>query len=170
MPDWNCCWPGGSWHTKCTDSGPYTWHDGWHLCKEQNDAERRRAHGDAQGHFGRGMSRVCPHASAKVVDGPTGSGISVVYVVYGASGGETSSIDFFGKHGLDEMTKIDGGTSVQVLRPQHHRLSRVRRTGLLYGTASCAQASSAPRLSARCSEGAPDPNLQKVGRAPDKPA
>ena len=64
------------------------------------------------------MSRVCPHASAKVVDGPTGSGISVVYLVYGASGGETSHIEFFGKHGLDEMTKIDGGTSVQILRPQ----------------------------------------------------
>ena len=119
MPDWNCCWSGGSWHGKCTESGPFTWHDGWHLCKEQNDAERRRAHGDAQGHFGRGMSRVCPHASSRVVDGPRGSGISVVYVVYGASGSETMNIDFFGKHGLDEMTKIDGGTSVQVLRPQH---------------------------------------------------
>ena len=69
MPDWNCCWSGGSWHGKCSDSA-YTWHNGWHLCKEQNDAERRRAHGDAQGHFGRGMSRVCPHASSKVVDGP----------------------------------------------------------------------------------------------------
>ena len=119
MPDWNCCWPGGSWAGSCTETGPKTWHAGWHSCKERNDAERRRAHGDAQGHFGRGMARVCPWASAKVVQGPRGRGISVVYLIYGASGAETRNVAFFSQRGLDEATKIDGGTSVQILRPEH---------------------------------------------------
>ena len=40
MPDWNCCWSGGSWHGKCSESGRHRgMADG--ICKEQNDAERR---------------------------------------------------------------------------------------------------------------------------------
>ena len=49
MPDWNCCWSGGSWHGKCSESGTYTWHGGWHACKRENENERRRRHGDPAG-------------------------------------------------------------------------------------------------------------------------
>ena len=118
MPDHNCCWPGGSWAGACEDAGARSWRAGWHACKDENDEERRRRHGDPAGHFGKGMRRACPAASNRIVKNAARPTTLLLYVATGDGGArEAARLNFFSSRGLDDATASDPKVEARLMVP-----------------------------------------------------
>ena len=128
--DLNCCWPGGSWHDSCGPNQRHTWRAGWFACNAEKkiwkDVPRLdsanfsktnslraaadmwvknvQEHGDPAGHFGRGMSRLCPWVSNSVTHRgfATVPGVGVFYIVSADSTNldNAKNVAFFAARGL----------------------------------------------------------------------